>query len=76
MLDRYPVYYKEFVCAAGDCPDTCCAGWDVVVDEETAARYAAVEVEHDSDNVDRIWEAAGADPALSDRALLGWLLAD
>lgn len=45
MLDRYPVYYKEFVCAAGDCPDTCCAGWDVVVDEETAARYAAVEGE-------------------------------
>lgn len=45
MLDRYPVYYKEFVCTAGDCPDTCCAGWDVVVDEETAARYAAVEGE-------------------------------
>ena len=45
MLDRYPVYYKKFVCAAGDCPDTCCAGWDVVVDDETAARYAAVEGE-------------------------------
>ncbi len=43
MLERYPKYYRSFVCLAGDCTDTCCAGWDVLVDEETAARYAAME---------------------------------
>ena len=22
-----PHYYDKFVCTAGDCPDSCCAGW-------------------------------------------------
>ena len=22
-----PDYYKDFRCIAGDCTDTCCAGW-------------------------------------------------
>ncbi len=34
-----PQYYEQFRCLASDCPDTCCAGWEVVVDDETAARY-------------------------------------
>lgn len=42
MLDLYPDYYKEFACLGGACPDTCCAQWEVVVDDDTAARYAVV----------------------------------
>ncbi len=42
MLDLYPDYYKEFTCVGGACPDTCCAQWEVVVDDDTAARYAVV----------------------------------
>ena len=43
MKTVYPAYYKRFVCAAGECPDTCCAGWDVVVDDVSAEKYARVE---------------------------------
>ncbi len=39
MLERFPAFYDRFVCLAGACPHTCCALWEVVVDEETAARY-------------------------------------
>lgn len=42
MLNIYPDYYKEFTCLGGACPDTCCAQWEVVVDDDTAARYASV----------------------------------
>ena len=42
MLDIYPDYYKEFTCIGGACPDTCCAQWEVVVDDDTAALYASV----------------------------------
>ena len=27
-----PHYYKKFVCIGGDCPDTCCAGWQIMID--------------------------------------------
>ena len=30
-----PDYYKNFKCIAGECTDTCCAGWDVDVDKES-----------------------------------------
>ena len=43
MLERYPSYYTQFQCLAADCPDTCCQGWDIVVDEDSQARYAALE---------------------------------
>lgn len=42
MQDIFPEYYSQFSCLAGDCPDTCCDQWEVVVDEKTAAQYAAV----------------------------------
>ena len=31
-----PHFYDKFVCTAGACPDTCCAGWEIEVDETTA----------------------------------------
>ena len=43
MLTRTPDYYGDFRCLAGECPHTCCAKWEVVIDPDTAACYAAVE---------------------------------
>ena len=34
-----PHYYDKFVCTAGDCPDSCCAGWQIVIDEASLERY-------------------------------------
>jgi lysine-N-methylase len=45
MLVRVPDYYDQFRCLAGACPHSCCTQWEVVIDEDTAARYAAVEGE-------------------------------
>lgn len=39
MIVKYPVYYKDFKCIADRCPDTCCSGWQIVVDEKTAEYY-------------------------------------
>ncbi len=34
-----PHYYRQFSCIAGDCPDTCCAGWQIVIDEKSREKY-------------------------------------
>ncbi len=39
MLYTIPDYYREFACIAGDCPDTCCAGWQIVIDEKSQKKY-------------------------------------
>ena len=39
MKNIYPSYYKNFRCVADKCPDTCCAGWEVVVDPPSERRY-------------------------------------
>ncbi len=38
-----PVYFDEFACVAGACPDTCCAGWQIMIDEESLEKYGEVE---------------------------------
>lgn len=43
MEERYPAYYDRFRCLAGACPDSCCKGdWEIVLDEDTLARYKKV----------------------------------
>lgn len=42
MQIRYPDYYTDFSCVAGDCEDTCCAGWEIAVDQRSLKKYAAV----------------------------------
>ena len=42
MKIRTPEYYKDFKCIAGACTDTCCAGWDVDVDEKSYDYYKTV----------------------------------
>lgn len=39
MIIKYPTYYKNFKCIADKCTDTCCVGWQVVIDEKTAEFY-------------------------------------
>ena len=34
-----PHYYDKFVCTAADCSDTCCAGWQIMIDEDSLDRY-------------------------------------
>lgn len=34
-----PTFYKEFSCIAGACPDTCCAGWQIMIDEKSLQKY-------------------------------------
>ena len=42
MLIEYPEYYNRFRCIAGECPDTCCAGWEVDIDEDSYYYYQVV----------------------------------
>ena len=39
MLYTIPDYYHEFSCIAGECEDTCCAGWQIVADEAALKKY-------------------------------------
>jgi len=39
MKIRVPKYFNKFKCIAGKCEDTCCAGWEIVIDEETYDYY-------------------------------------
>lgn len=37
-----PHYFDEFECIADECPDTCCAGWQIVIDEESLEGYSRI----------------------------------
>ena len=43
MLYTIPDYYKEFHCIADKCEDTCCAGWQIVIDKETLNKYKKIK---------------------------------
>ncbi len=42
MLYYYPSYYNDFSCLASDCPDTCCAKWEINVDKSTSDKYELI----------------------------------
>ena len=42
MQNFYPSYYQLFHCIAAECPDSCCQGWDIVIDSDTEALYEKV----------------------------------
>lgn len=42
MYYRKPHYYEKFSCTADQCPDTCCAGWQIVIDENSLEKYSNV----------------------------------
>lgn len=39
MILRTPSFYKDFKCIAGDCPDSCCQGWEVDADAQSLEYY-------------------------------------
>ena len=39
MLYVRPEYYEKFRCVADRCEATCCAGWQIVIDEESLRHY-------------------------------------
>ncbi|MCH5265205.1 MAG: flagellin lysine-N-methylase [Lachnospiraceae bacterium] len=43
MILRYPSYYEDFHCIAGACEDTCCAGWEIDIDDESYQYYQSVD---------------------------------
>ena len=34
-----PDYFERFQCIADKCPDTCCAGWKIMIDESSLQKY-------------------------------------
>ena len=43
MRKRMPSYCDAFQCIAGACRDSCCIGWEIDIDEKTAAFYDTVD---------------------------------
>lgn len=43
MLYIYPHYYKKFQCIGSECPDTCCAGWAIMIDDKALKQYKKME---------------------------------
>lgn len=39
MLYTYPHYYRKFQCIASECEDTCCAGWEIMIDDKALEKY-------------------------------------
>lgn len=38
-----PTFYKNFKCIAGDCPDSCCQGWEVDADSDFLEYYKTLD---------------------------------
>lgn len=38
-----PHYFDRFRCVAAECEDTCCAGWAIMIDEESLEKYKNME---------------------------------
>lgn len=39
MKYTVPDYYRQFRCIASECPATCCAGWQIVIDDKSLKKY-------------------------------------
>lgn len=40
-----PIYYKDFKCIAGACPDSCCQGWEVDADKDSLSYYSTLSAD-------------------------------
>lgn len=43
MMVVKPKFYAGFKCIASACPDTCCAGWEIEVDEDSHEYYGLLD---------------------------------
>ena len=59
MLYVRPEYYEKFKCVADRCEATCCAGWQIVIDEAAMARYQSEPGEYGEVLRNRIDRAEG-----------------
>lgn len=41
----YANYFDQFSCIGGKCKETCCCGWDILIDEKTWKKYQNIEGE-------------------------------
>ncbi len=42
MFSVKPEFFDSFVCKADKCTDTCCAGWEIIVDDDTYSKYQKI----------------------------------
>lgn len=45
MKKYCPSYYNDFSCLAGECPDSCCKKWEIVIDNDTLTKYNEIHSE-------------------------------
>lgn len=43
MKEYIPDYYKDFRCIADKCKDSCCIGWEIMIDPESYKKYQNVK---------------------------------
>ena len=43
MIYVRPDYYNDFQCIADKCKDTCCAGWQIMIDKESLEKYKKIK---------------------------------
>lgn len=58
MKYHKPSFFDQFKCIGSACTDTCCAGWEIEVDETTAEGYLAEKGEFG----DRLRQEIGSEP--------------
>lgn len=58
MKYHKPSFFDQFKCIGSACTDTCCAGWEIEVDETTAEGYLAEKGEFG----DRLRQEIGTEP--------------
>lgn len=46
MIYTTPDYYDQFKCTADKCKDTCCAGWQIVIDDESLEQYKKLKSDY------------------------------
>ncbi len=60
-LTSVPRYLASFSCLGSTCPDTCCGGWNIHVDEATHERWQTIRLHQDAPPL-----AASTQPVLAD----------
>jgi len=43
MEYKIPHYFEDFKCVAAECEDTCCAGWTIMIDENSLQKYRELQ---------------------------------
>lgn len=59
MKVRVPHYYDAFSCTGSECPDTCCVGWMIEIDDESYERFQKIEGEFGKQILNNIIEHDG-----------------